>query len=89
MDEVKVDLNMLCALVLDGVDREVDSVDVVVIDKCALDEAVVKHLEELTQPACLIHPISDNPILSLYTGAGDHMLTLRGPRYEVAPKNIA
>lgn len=31
-DEVKVDLDMFCALLLDGVDGEVDDADVVTVD---------------------------------------------------------
>lgn len=38
-DEAKVDLDMLHALVLDEVDKEVDGVDVVTVDKCAPDES--------------------------------------------------
>jgi hypothetical protein len=33
-NEMKIDLNMLCTLVPDGVDEEVDSADIVVVDKC-------------------------------------------------------
>jgi hypothetical protein len=46
----------------------------------------VKLLEEVTQPTHLSHPICDGPILSINTGAGDHMLTLGEPRDEVGPK---
>jgi hypothetical protein len=47
MDKVKIDLNMLRALVLDGVDGEVDGTYVVAIDKRTPSEGVVKLLEEL------------------------------------------
>jgi hypothetical protein len=33
-DEVKIDLNMLRALVLDGIGGHVDGADVVAVDKC-------------------------------------------------------
>jgi hypothetical protein len=36
MDEMEVDLNMLDALMLDGVSGEVDRVDVVVVDQSGL-----------------------------------------------------
>jgi hypothetical protein len=36
LDEVEVDLNMLCMLVLNGVGGDVDSADVVVVDESAL-----------------------------------------------------
>jgi hypothetical protein len=32
-DEVEINLNMLCALMLDEVDREVDSADIVIVDQ--------------------------------------------------------
>jgi hypothetical protein len=35
-NEVEVDLNMLCILVLNGVGGEVDGVDVVAVDESAL-----------------------------------------------------
>lgn len=38
MDEVKINLNMLCMLVLGEVDEEVDGADVVAIDKHAPGE---------------------------------------------------
>jgi hypothetical protein len=46
-DEVKVDLNMLRARMLDGVDGEVDDADVVAIDQSAPSEGAVKFLEKL------------------------------------------
>jgi hypothetical protein len=44
---VKIDLNMLCALVLDMVDGEADNAGVVAVDKCTHGEGTVKLLEEL------------------------------------------
>ena len=41
-DEVQVDLNMLCALVLDRVHGEIDNVDVVIGDKGTQGEQVDK-----------------------------------------------
>lgn len=70
MDKVKINFNMLHALVLDEVDGEVD--DVIVVDKRALDERVVELLEELAQPACLNHPIGGSSTFRLSTRAGDH-----------------
>jgi hypothetical protein len=46
----------------------------------------MKLLEKLAQPAHLSHTISNSPILSLSTGAGDHILLLGGSRDEVGPK---
>jgi hypothetical protein len=39
-DEVEVDLNILHALMLDGVDREVDGVDVAAVDQGAPGEGL-------------------------------------------------
>jgi hypothetical protein len=36
LDEVEVDLNMLCMLVLNGVGGDVDSADVIAVDESAL-----------------------------------------------------
>jgi hypothetical protein len=33
-DEVKINLDMLCALMLNGVGRQVDGTNIVTIDKC-------------------------------------------------------
>ena len=43
-DEVEIDLNMLCALVLDGVGGEVDGADVVAVDEGAPGEWAVELL---------------------------------------------
>jgi hypothetical protein len=85
-NEVKINLNMLRALALDRIDGEVAYADVVAVDKHTPSEGVVKLLEDLAQPAHLSHPISNNPILSLSTGTGDHRLMLGGPRDKVIPK---
>lgn len=74
---------MLRALVLDGVDGEVDDTDVVVVDKRTPSEGAVKLLEELAQPARFRHSISNT---SRSTGVRDNRLTLGGPRDEVVPK---
>jgi hypothetical protein len=42
---VKVDLYMLCTLVLDRVDKEIDGADVVVVDKSAPSEEGVELLK--------------------------------------------
>jgi hypothetical protein len=39
--KVEVDLDMLCALVLNGVGGEVDGTDVVAVDECALRQQSV------------------------------------------------
>jgi hypothetical protein len=74
-DEVEVDLNMLRALVLDGVGGEVHGADVVAVHEGAPTERLVE-LEELAQPGCLSHAVSHGAVLSLSTRARDHGLPL-------------
>jgi hypothetical protein len=89
MDEVKIDLNMLRTLVLDGVDGEVGGSNIVAVEKRTLGEGAVKLLEELSQTTHLSHPSSDSPVLNLITRARDHELTLGEARDEVGPRNTA
>ena len=74
-DEVEVDLNMLHALVLDGIGGEVHGADVVAADEGAPTERLVK-LEELVQPGRLSHAVSHGAVLSFSTRARDHGLPL-------------
>jgi hypothetical protein len=46
-DEVEVDLDMLGALMLNGVDEEVDGGDVIVVDESGLQQWGMELLEEL------------------------------------------
>jgi hypothetical protein len=64
-DEVKVDLDMLRALMQDRVDREVEGADIVAVDQRAPSVGNVKLLEKLTQPARLSHAISNSPVFGL------------------------
>jgi hypothetical protein len=43
--KVEVDLDMLCALVLNGVGGEVDDADIVAVDECALRQRSVEILK--------------------------------------------
>jgi hypothetical protein len=74
---MKINLNMLRVWVLDSVDGEVDSADVVTKDKCAPGEGVVKVLVELAQPARLSHPVGDGLVLNLGTRAERSWRTAR------------
>jgi len=73
-DEVEINLNMLRALVLDGVGGEVHGADVVAVDEGASTERLVELEEELAQPGRLGHAVSHGAVLSLSTRAGDHGL---------------
>jgi hypothetical protein len=82
-DEVEVDLDMLCALVLNGVGGEVDGADIVAVDKSALRQRSMELLEELSEPTSFSYAVGHSAILSLDARAGDDVLALGGPRYEI------
>jgi hypothetical protein len=81
--KVEVDLNMLRALVLNGVGREVDDADVAAVDEGALHQWSVELLKLLSQPTNLCHTIGYNLVLNLDTRAGDDVMTLRRSGDEV------
>ena len=68
-NEVEVDLDVLGALMLNGVGGHVHRADVVTIDQDGSTERSVKFLEKLSQPRRLYNSIGDSAILSLSTGA--------------------
>jgi hypothetical protein len=75
-DEVKVDLDMLCTLMLNGVGGEVDGADVVTVDESVLRQRSMELLEELSEPTSFSHTVDHDTILSLDTRAGDDVLAL-------------
>ena len=83
-NEVQVDLHMLRPLMLDGVDGEIHSADVVTVDERALGERAVELRQELSEPGCLRHAVSNSPVLRLGTGARDNRLPLGRPGDQVA-----
>jgi hypothetical protein len=85
-DEVKVDLDMLRALVLDGVDGEVDDADVVAEYQGSYGQRTMELLKKMAQPGRLSHAVGHNVVLGLGTGAGDDRLALGRPRDEVVPE---
>jgi hypothetical protein len=91
LDEVEVDLDMLCALVLNGVGREVGDADVITVDESALQQQGMELLEELSEPTSFSHTIGHDVILSLGAQAGDDVLALEGPGDEVVTEehNVA
>ena len=76
VDEVKIDLDMFRALVLDGVGGEVDDADVVAEDQGARGQRTVELLEQLAEPGRLIHAVCHGAVLGLGAGAGDDQLVL-------------
>jgi hypothetical protein len=78
-DEVEVDIDMLCALMLNGVGGEVNGADVVAVDDSALRQRSMKLLEELPEPTSFSYAIDHGAVLSLGARARDDVLTLGGP----------
>jgi hypothetical protein len=78
-NEVQVNFNVICALVLDGVGRHVNGTDIVTINQCGLAQRRMQLRQQLADPSGLSDCISNSTVLSLSTGAGDRILTLGGP----------
>jgi hypothetical protein len=85
-DEVEIDLDVLCALVLNWVAGHVDGADVVTKDHCGTAEGGVKLKKELAEPGGLGHGVGDNTILSFGTATGDSHLSFGRPGDEVVTK---
>jgi hypothetical protein len=78
-NEVEVDLDMLCMLVLNKVGGEVDGVDVVAVD----ENTVGQRSMELLEPTSFSHVVGHGAILSLDARSGDDVRALGGPGDEV------
>jgi hypothetical protein len=77
--EMKINLHMLCALILNGVGGEVHGTDVVTVNKSAVQWRSLELMQELVQPSGLSHTIGDGTILGFGAGAGDDNLPLHRP----------
>jgi len=75
--EVEINLDMLCALMLNRIGGEVNSTDIVTVDQSRLGQRAMKLLKQLTKPSSPCNSISDSPILCLGTGARYSRLMLR------------
>jgi len=84
--EVEIDLNVLGALMLDGVGAHVNGADVVTIDQRGALRSSMELKEKLTQPSGFGDTIGHCTILSFSTGSGDRILSLRRPRNQVVPQ---
>jgi hypothetical protein len=82
-DKVKINLNMLGALVLHGVGGEVDGADVVAVDQSGPRQGAVQLHKQLTKPTRLCHAVGHGTVLRLSARTRDDVLTLRGPGDEV------
>jgi hypothetical protein len=85
-DEMKINLHMLRALMLNGVGGEVYDTDVVVVDESAARWWSLELMQELAQPGGSSHTIGDGTILSFNAGAGDNSLSLGRPGDQVVPE---
>jgi hypothetical protein len=82
-DKVKINLNMLGALMLNGVGGEVDDVDIVVIDQSDPWQGVVQLHTQLLKSTRLCHTVGHDTVLCLSVWMGDDVLTLWGSGDEV------
>jgi hypothetical protein len=73
-DLVKVDFHVLGTLMLNRVGGEVNSANIVTIDKTGRGEWLVQFLQKLLQPICFGDAVGNDTVLNLGTGPGDHGL---------------
>jgi CBS domain-containing protein len=85
-DEMKINLHMLRALMLNGVGGEVHDTDVITVDESATRWRSLELMQELAQPGSLSHTIDDGMILGFGAGAGDDNLPLGRPGDQVVPE---
>jgi hypothetical protein len=85
-DEMKINLHMLRALILNEVGGEVHDADVVAVDESAARWWSLELMQELTQLGGLSHIIGDGTVLSFDAGAGDDSLLLGRPGDQVVPE---
>jgi hypothetical protein len=86
LDEMKINLHMFRALMLNGVGGEVHDTDVVTLDKSAARWRSLELMPELAQPGDLSHTIGDNTILDFGAGVGDDSLSLDRLGDQVVPE---
>jgi hypothetical protein len=82
-DKVKINLNMLGALVLNVIGGEVDGAYVVAVDQSGPRLGVVQLHKQLSKPTGLCHAVGHGAVLCLSTRMRDDVLTLRGSGDEV------
>jgi hypothetical protein len=83
---VEINLDVLGALVLDGVGGHVDGADVVAVDQRRAARRSMKLEEQLSEPCGLGNAVGHNTILSFGAGAGHRVLPLRGPGHQIVSK---
>jgi hypothetical protein len=85
-DEMKINLHILRALMLNGVGGEVHGADIVAVDESVARWRSLELMQELAQPSGLNHTIGDGTVLGFGAGAGDDSLPLGRPGDQVVPK---
>ena len=78
-NEVKINLDVLGALMLDGVGSHVHRADVVTVYQNCTTKGSVELMKKLSQPGRLGDCIGDGAILGFGAGSGDCILPLGGP----------
>jgi nucleoside-triphosphatase THEP1 len=76
VDEVKIDLHVLCALMLHKIGGHVDHADVITVDEGGALEGAVELLKKLMEPGSLGHIVGHRAVLGLSAGVGDDWLPL-------------
>jgi hypothetical protein len=76
VNEVKIDLDVLGAVVLDGVHRHVDGTNIVTENNRSWRRWSMKLVEELANPSSLGNGVGHSTVLSLSAGTRDCMLPL-------------
>jgi hypothetical protein len=85
-DEMKINLHVLRALMLNGVGGEEHGADVIAVDESAVRWRSLELMQELAQPGGLSHTIGDGTVLGFDTRAGDDSLPLSRPGNQVVPE---
>jgi hypothetical protein len=85
-NEMKINLHMLRALMLNEVGGEVHGADVVAVDESAARWRSLELMQELAQPGGLRHTIGAGTVLGFGARVGDDSLPLGRPGDQVVPE---
>jgi hypothetical protein len=86
LDEMKINLHMFGALMLNGVGGEVHGANVVAVDESAPRRRTLELMEQLAQPGGLSHAVGDGVVLGFHAGPKDDRLSLGRPGHKVVPE---
>jgi len=64
-NKMNINLDVLCATMMDGISSHIYSTNVVIVDNSSLGEGNMKLLKQLTQPTTLSNNMCNCPIFSL------------------------